>query len=91
MMTATIMGRRDDSTFLLDANGGNTLLLPNRNLDPGYQNFGFSGSYQISHRIYGYTIMDNLLSQHYQQVIGYPALPFNFRAGMEVSLGGLRQ
>lgn len=91
MMTATIMGRRDDSTFLLDANGGNTLLLPNHNLDPGYQNFGFSGSYQISHRIYGYTIMDNLLSQHYQQVIGYPALPFNFRAGMEVSLGGLRQ
>jgi len=90
-ITATIMGRRDDSTYLLDANGGNTLLLPNHNLDPGYQNFGFSGSYQISHRIYGYTIMDNLLSQHYQQVIGYPALPFNFRAGMQMSLGGLRQ
>ncbi len=90
-MTGTIVGKSDDSTFLLDANGGNTLLLPNHNLDPGYQDIGFSGSYRISRRIYAYTVMDNLLSQHYQQVIGFPSLPFNFRSGMQMSLGGLKQ
>ena len=33
----TFVSRRDDSTFLSDTEFGNTLLLPNRNLDPGYQ------------------------------------------------------
>ncbi len=87
-LTGTLVGHSDDSTFLLDANGGNTLLLPNHNLDPGYQDIGFSSSYRISKRVSAYAVMDNLLSEHYQQVIGYPALPFNFRSGMQVSLGG---
>jgi iron complex outermembrane receptor protein/vitamin B12 transporter len=91
MMTGTMVGRRDDSTFLLDANGGNTLLLPNHNLDPSYQDVGFTGSYRIDRRIAAYTIIDNLFSQHYQQALGYPSLPFNFRSGIEVSLGGLKQ
>ena len=33
----TLAGRRDDSDFLTDSNFGNTLLLPNRNLDGAYQ------------------------------------------------------
>ena len=89
-VTSTFVGHSDDSTFLLDANGGNTLLLPNHNLDPGYQDVGFSGSYKISKHINTYAVMDNLLSEHYQQVIGYPALPFNFRSGVQISLGGLQ-
>ncbi|HEX4021019.1 MAG TPA: carboxypeptidase regulatory-like domain-containing protein [Acidobacteriaceae bacterium] len=90
MVTGTTVGARDDSTFLLDANGGNTLLLPNHNLDPGYENIGLNVSYQINKHASAYGVVDNLLSQHYQQVIGYPSLPFNFRSGIEVSLGGAK-
>lgn len=90
-VTGTTVGTRDDSTFLLDANGGNTLLLPNHNLDPGYQDIGLSSSYRLHGRAYAYAVVDNLLSQHYQQVIGYPSLPFNFRSGIEMSLGGVKQ
>ncbi len=90
-VTGNIVGKRDDSTFLLDANGGNTLLLPNKNLDAAYQDIGLSTSYRLHRRMYAYAVVDNLLSQHYQPVIGFPALPFNFRSGIEVSLGGLQQ
>ena len=87
-MTGTLVGRRDDSTFLTDANGGTTLLLPNRNLDPAYQNIGLTTHLRINRHISSYTVFDNLLSQHYQEVLGYPALPFNFRTGMQFSWGG---
>ncbi|MGO8718661.1 MAG: TonB-dependent receptor [Acidobacteriaceae bacterium] len=87
-MTGTFVGRRDDSTFLTDANGGTTLLLPNRNLDPAYQNLGLTTHLRINRHISTYTVFDNLLSQHYQEVLGYPALPFNFRTGMQFSWGG---
>jgi vitamin B12 transporter len=87
-LTGTLVGHSDDSTFLLDANGGNTLLLPNHNLDAGYQDIGFSSSYKLGKHMNAYAVLDNLLSQHYQQVIGYPALPFNFRSGLQFSLGG---
>lgn len=87
----TMVGRRDDSTFLTDANGGTTLLLPNRNLDPAYQDISLNSSYQVNRHMVAYTVIDNLLSQHYQQVIGYPSLPFNFRSGVQVSLGGLKK
>ena len=89
-VTDNMVGKRDDSTFLTDANGGSTLLLPNHNLDAAYQNVGLSTSYRLHRRAYAYAVVDNLLSQHYQQVIGYPALPFNFRSGIEFSLGGLK-
>ena len=44
-MTGSFVGRRDDSTFLPDADGGTTLLLPNQNLDPAYQNLGLTRIY----------------------------------------------
>ena len=44
----TFVSRRDDSTFLMDTNFGNTLLLPNRNLDPAYQKIDLYASYQIT-------------------------------------------
>ena len=87
-MTGSFVGRRDDSTFLTDANGGTTLLLPNRNLDPAYQILGLTTHLRINRHISSYTVFDNLLSQHYQQVLGYPGLPFNFRTGMQFSWGG---
>ncbi|MHB8303278.1 MAG: TonB-dependent receptor [Acidobacteriaceae bacterium] len=87
-MTGTFMGRRDDSTFLSDANGGTSLLLPNRNLDPAYQILGLTWNDRVSRHVSAYTVMDNLLSQHYQQVLGYPGLPFNFRSGLQFAWGG---
>lgn len=87
-MTGTFVGRRDDSTFLTDANGGTTLLLPNKNLDPAYQDLGLTANYRVTRKLSMYTVMDNLLSQHYQQVLGYPSLPFSFRSGLQYKWGG---
>ncbi len=87
-LTGTLAGRRDDSTFLTDSNGGNTLLLPNKNLDPAYQRLALSGSYDFTHNIRAFASTDNLLNQRYQEVFGFPALPFTFRAGLRFSLGG---
>lgn len=86
--TATFVSRRDDSTFLSDTNFGNTLLLPNRNLDPSYQKIDLYGSYQIKKFIGVYTSLQNLLNEHYQEVYGYPALPFTIRAGIKLTFGG---
>jgi vitamin B12 transporter len=86
--TGTFVSRRDDSTFLSDTEFGNTLLLPNRNLDPAYQKIDLYASYQIQKHITAYTSMQNLLNQKYQEVYGYPALPFTVRAGMKFTFGG---
>jgi vitamin B12 transporter len=84
----TFVSRRDDSTFLSDTAFGNTLLLPNRNLDPSYQKVDLYGSYQITKRISAYTTLQNVLNQKYQEVYGYPALPFTIRGGMKFTFGG---
>jgi iron complex outermembrane receptor protein/vitamin B12 transporter len=87
-LTGSFVSRRDDSTFLSDSWYGNTMLLPNHNLDPAYQKLDLYGSYQITPRLTAYATMENLLNQRYQVVIGYPALPFTVRAGMKIRLGG---
>jgi iron complex outermembrane receptor protein/vitamin B12 transporter len=93
-MTGTMVSRRDDSTFLFDSSyyytytNGNTMLLPNRNLDPSYQKLDLHGSFRISKRVSAYATMENLLNQHYYQAFGYPALPFTIRSGMQFSFGG---
>ena len=88
-LNGTLVSRRDDSDFLsLDANFGSTMLLPNRNLDGSYQRLDLSGGYQITPRVAVYTNIQNLLSEHYVQAFGYPALPFTFRSGIKVNFGG---
>jgi vitamin B12 transporter len=86
--TGTLVGRRDDSDFLTDSNFGNTLLLPNRNLDGAYQRLELGGGYQFTRSLTAYTDIQNLLSEHYSEAFGYPALPFTFRAGVKISFGG---
>ena len=88
--TGYLVSRRDDSTFLSDGFFGNSMLLPNRNLAPGYQKFDLSGSYAIKPYVKVYTSMENLFSQHYQATFGFPALPLTFRAGMTFTIGGER-
>jgi vitamin B12 transporter len=89
-LSGYLVGRRDDSTFLSDANFGNTMLLPNRNLAPGYQKFDLSVSYSLTHCAKIYTGIENLFSQHYQPALGFPAAPFEIRAGMTFIIGGER-
>ncbi len=86
-----IASRSDDSTFLTysDFNGGNTLLLPNRNLDFGYAKLDLYGTYAANHKLTLFTELDNLLSQQHIGPIGYPGLPFTIRAGIKLRLGGL--
>jgi vitamin B12 transporter len=86
--TGTLVGRRDDSDFLTDSNFGNTLLLPNRNLLGAYQRLELGGGYQFTRTLTAYTDIQNLLSEHYSEAFGYPALPFTFRAGVKISFGG---
>jgi vitamin B12 transporter len=81
--------RSDDSTFLgySDASFGNSLLLPNRNLDSGYAKLDFGGVYQVTHWVGVYAQLDNILSSQHIGPIGYPSLPLNFRTGLRFALG----
>ncbi len=88
-LKGTLVSRRDDSDFLsADANGELSLLLPNRNLDPAYQRLDAVLSYQATHHVKFESSFQNLLSQHYSEAFGYPALPFTFRSGVKFSFGG---
>jgi iron complex outermembrane receptor protein/vitamin B12 transporter len=89
-MKGSLSSRSDDSTFLggLDTTGGNTLLLPNRDLDFGYAKLDANMSLVVSRRITTFAELDNLLSQQHIGPIGYPALPFTFRLGMKYRFGG---
>jgi vitamin B12 transporter len=90
ILSGLLVSRRDDSTLLgqQDAFFGNTLLLPNRNLDPSYQKLDLSGSFRVNRHLALYSVVENLLDQHYDQVIGFPAPLMTFRAGFRVTLGG---
>jgi len=42
----------------------------------------------VSHLLSVYSSFQNVLGQHYQEAFGYPALPFTFRSGIKITLGG---
>lgn len=83
-----IVTRRDDSTFLSDAFFGTSLLLPNRNLAPGYQKIDLGGSYRFNSHLKFFSVLENLASQHYDPAFGFPALPLSFRTGFKITVGG---
>ena len=87
-ISGSLVGRRDDSDFLYDANFGNSLLLPNRNLLGAYQRLDLGVGYQVTHLINMYSQVQNLLSQHYFEAFGYPSLPLTVRAGLKLTFGG---
>jgi vitamin B12 transporter len=82
--------RSDDSTFLSysDFNSGNTLLLPNRDLDFGYAKLDLGGTYAATRHITVFAQLDNLLNQQHIGPIGYPGLPLTFRSGLKIRIGG---
>jgi vitamin B12 transporter len=83
-------GRSDDSTFLSysDIDGGNTLLLPNRNLDFGYAKLDANFLFAATNHVTIFSQLSNLLSQQHTGPIGYPGLPFTFRTGLKIRIGG---
>jgi vitamin B12 transporter len=89
-LTGYFAGKSDDSTFLVgsDINFGNTLLLPNHNLNFGYQKVDVSGSYRLHPRVRWYATVENLFDQHYEPAFGFPALPVNVRTGLTITVGG---
>lgn len=86
--TGTLVSRRDDSTFLSDKDSGNTMLLPNRNLDPSYQKVDVYGSFSLCKFARAYVTVENLLNQKYYEAFGYATLPVSARAGILFRLGG---
>jgi iron complex outermembrane receptor protein/vitamin B12 transporter len=89
IFSAAFASRSDDSTYLegQDTNAGNSLLLPNRNLDSGYAKLDLGGSYQLLKWMDIYAQAENLLSEQHIAPIGYVSLPMNFRAGLRLQWG----
>jgi vitamin B12 transporter len=89
IVTAAFASRSDDSTFLeySDASGGNSLLLPNRNLDNGFAKIDLGGSYDFKPWLGFYGIAENLTDSQHIAPIGYPSLPVNLRAGVRLQWG----
>ena len=54
----------------------------------GYVRADLGGWYAINHRITAYANIENALDRRYNEVVGYPALPINFRAGFRFRIGG---
>ena len=86
---AAFASRSDDSTFLggRDLVEGNSLLLPNRNLDSSYAKLDLGGSYQFLSWVAAYAQLDNLTGNKKIAPIGYPSLPFTFRVGLRFTIG----
>ncbi|MBB5066125.1 TonB-dependent receptor plug domain-containing protein [Granulicella mallensis] len=89
-LKGALASRSDDSTYLgySDATGGNTLLLPNHDLDFGYVKLDLGMTYAMPHHLLFFTQIDNLLNNQHIGPIGYPGLPLTFRSGLKIRLGG---
>jgi outer membrane receptor protein involved in Fe transport len=73
-----MVGRRADSDFL------------GLNIDhaAGYARVDLGGWYAVTSRVTTYLNVGNALNKHYEEVVGYPALGMNFRAGLRFTIGG---
>jgi len=89
MFTSAFVSRSDDSDFLGgdDISGGNGLLLPNRNLDPGFAKLDLGASYQLLTWLGIYGEAENLTDNQHMAPIGYISLPAILRAGIRIQWG----
>jgi len=89
VFSSAFASRSDDSTFLEgeDAYGGNSLLLPNRNIDHGYAKLDLGGSFQVFHWMDVFAQAENLINDQHIAPIGYPSLPFTVRTGLRLRWG----
>jgi outer membrane cobalamin receptor len=77
-MSGTFVGPRSDSDFL------------GFGIDhaAGYGRVDFGGWYAFNRHVTGYANLENAFDAHYQEVVGYPGLKTNFRAGLRFAIGG---
>ena len=54
----------------------------------GYARVDLGCWYAITSRVTAYLNVENALNDHYNEVVGYPALTANFRAGFRFRIGG---
>jgi len=54
----------------------------------GYALVNTGGWYAINRHMTAYVNVENVLNRRYNEVVGYPALKANFRAGMRFRIGG---
>jgi len=76
----TFVGRRLDSDFLF--------LGFDITHAAGYARVDLGGWYAVNSRITAYANVENALNNHYNEVVGYPALTAGFTAGMRFRIGG---
>lgn len=77
-LSGSFVGRRADSDFYgfgINHAAGYVLVAP-------------SGWYTMNPHLTTYVTISNALDRRYNEVVGYPALPFNFRAGLRFRFGG---
>jgi vitamin B12 transporter len=74
----SFVGRRADSDFLGFG----------YDHAPGYVRADMGGWYVLTSRMTAYVSIENVLDRRYNEVLGYPALSTNFRAGMRFRIGG---
>jgi outer membrane cobalamin receptor len=77
-LSGSFVGPRPDSDF----DGFNI------NHAAGYVHADIGGWYAINSRVTAYANVENALDRRYNEVLGYPALPVNFRAGFRFRIGG---
>jgi len=77
-LAGSFVGRRSDSDFY------------GFGIDhaAGYVRADLGGWYAIHPRITAFVNVENALDRRYNEVVGYPALPINFRAGFRFRVGG---
>jgi len=77
---ASFVGRRPDSDFF-------TAPMPIDHA-AGYARVDVGAWYALHPRVTAYVNVENLLDRDYNEVVGYPALRVNVRAGLRFKLGG---
>jgi len=77
-LSGSFVGRRPDDDFY------------GFNIDhaAGYVRADLGGWYAINRRVTAYANIENALDRRYNEVVGYPALPINFRVGFRFRVGG---
>jgi len=89
VFSSAYVSRSDDSDFLggYDIDGGNSLLLPNRNLDHGYAKLDLGGSVPLRPWLSAYGQIENLTNNQHIAPIGFVSLPITVRAGIRFQWG----
>jgi vitamin B12 transporter len=80
-VAGSFVGRRPDSDFLFG-------LVPPQDHAAGYALVNLGGWFAVNRYMTAYVNVENVLNRRYNEVVGYPPLKANFRAGMRFRIGG---